>query len=191
VERWDPAHAQAVVPDQTLTPGVVRTTDATDVCSHGTNQLRHMSRERSDAIVAEYGLPGGRHEAYEIDLLIPLSIGGSDDDEDLWPQPRRMIESEWTPSGRTTSMRLHNLVCAGQIEITVAQKAIADDWTKLGCATSPLFSLGGRSRLTCAAAMRRVAESVLIAEPAAATSNNASREGFMPRQPALTGNGGE
>jgi hypothetical protein len=36
---WDPAHAQAVVPDPTLTPGVVRTTDATDVCSHGTNQL--------------------------------------------------------------------------------------------------------------------------------------------------------
>jgi hypothetical protein len=31
----------------------------------------------------------------------------------------------------------------------------------------------------------------LIAEPATATSNNASREGFMPRQPALTGNGGE
>jgi hypothetical protein len=31
----------------------------------------------------------------------------------------------------------------------------------------------------------------LIAEPAAATCINASREGFTPRQPALTGNGGE
>jgi hypothetical protein len=55
-----------------------------------------MTRARSDAIMAAYGLPGRRHEAYEIDLLIPLSIGESDDDEDLWPQPRRMIESEWT-----------------------------------------------------------------------------------------------
>src|ERR1700722_18914805 len=31
----------------------------------------------------------------------------------------------------------------------------------------------------------------LILEPAAATYINASREGFTPRQPALTGNGGE
>jgi hypothetical protein len=102
-----------------------------------------------------------------------------------------MIESEWTAERKDDLDALHILVCPDQIEITVAQKAIADDWTKLGCATSPLFSLGGRSRLTCAAAMRRAAEPVLIAEPAAATSNNASREGFMPRQPALTGNGGE
>ena len=42
-----------------------------------------MTRARSDAIMAAYGLPGGRHEAYEIDLLIPLSIGESENDEDL------------------------------------------------------------------------------------------------------------
>jgi hypothetical protein len=28
---WDPAHAQAVVPDPTLTPGAGHTTDAADV----------------------------------------------------------------------------------------------------------------------------------------------------------------
>jgi hypothetical protein len=27
-------------------------------------------------------------------------------------------------------MRLHNLVCSGQIEIIDAQKAIAEDWTE-------------------------------------------------------------
>jgi hypothetical protein len=32
-----------------------------------------MSRERSDAIMADHGLPGGRHPAYEIDHLIPLA----------------------------------------------------------------------------------------------------------------------
>jgi hypothetical protein len=31
----------------------------------------------------------------------------------------------------------------------------------------------------------------MITQPAAAMSINASREGFTPRQPALTGNGGE
>ena len=65
-----PAFCQAIAPDPTLTPGAVRTTDAFDVCSHRTRQYRHMSRDRSDAIMAEYGLPGGPHEAYEIDHLI-------------------------------------------------------------------------------------------------------------------------
>jgi hypothetical protein len=126
------AHATeyTIVPDPTLTPGAVRTTDAADVCSHGTNRLRHMSRDRSDAIMAEYGLPGGPHPAYEIDHLIPLSIGGSDDDQNLWPQPRRMVESEWTAERKDElEMRLHNFVCSGQIEITLAQRAIAEDWT--------------------------------------------------------------
>jgi hypothetical protein len=31
----------------------------------------------------------------------------------------------------------------------------------------------------------------LIVDPALGTSRNASREGDLPRQPALTGNGGE
>jgi hypothetical protein len=125
------ANAQAIAPDTTITPGAVRTTDAFDVCSHGTAQLRHMTRERSDEILAAYGLPGGRHEAFEIDHLIPLSIGGSDTDQNLWPEPRRMIETEWSAERKDgLEMRLHNLVCTGQLEITVAQRAIADDWTE-------------------------------------------------------------
>jgi hypothetical protein len=52
-----PAWGQAVVPDPTLTHGAVRTTDVFDVCEHGTRQLRHMTRDRSDAIMVEYGLP--------------------------------------------------------------------------------------------------------------------------------------
>ena len=134
------AAAQAVVPDPTLTPGAVRTTDAFDVCSHGTAQLRHMSRDRSDAIMVAYGLPGGRHEAYEIDHLIPLSIGGSDDDVNLWPEPRRMIEPEWSAERKDElEMRLHALVCAGRIDIVDAQKAIAEDGPRLGCVTSTSF----------------------------------------------------
>jgi hypothetical protein len=64
------AHAQAIAPDPTLTPGAVRTSDVCDVCTHGTSQLRHMSDDRRDHILREYGLPVGPHEAYEIDHLI-------------------------------------------------------------------------------------------------------------------------
>jgi hypothetical protein len=127
-----PALGQAVMPDPTLTPGSVRTTDLNDVCSGlGTARLRHMTRERSDGIMHAYGLPGGRHEAYEIDHLIPLSIGGSDDNANLWPEPRRMIESDW-PAERKDEleMRLHSLVCSGRLDIEVAQSAVAEDWVQ-------------------------------------------------------------
>jgi hypothetical protein len=50
-----------IVPDPTLTPGVVRTTDAVEICSTGTRELRHWSPERDDKIMAEYGLPPGPH----------------------------------------------------------------------------------------------------------------------------------
>jgi hypothetical protein len=140
----DATKAQAIVPDPTLTPGAVRTTDAFDVCSHGTRQLRHMSRDRSEGIMAAYGLRGGRHEAYEIDHLIPLSIGGSDDDANLWPEPRRMIEPEWSAERKDElEMRLRGLVCAGRIEIVDAQKAIAEDWTQAWLRYVHFVSLSG------------------------------------------------
>ena len=100
-----------------------------------------MTRARSDAIMAAYGLPGRRHEAYEIDLLIPLSIGESDDDEDLWPQPRRMIELEWTAE------RKDDLDAAAQPRVCWPdrdqpdQKAIADDGRSLGALRPLCFPL--------------------------------------------------
>jgi hypothetical protein len=126
-----PAHAQTVVPDPTLTPGAVRTTDTGDVCRHGTNQLRHMTRERSDKIMASYDLPGGRHPDYELDHLIPLGIGGDDNDLNVWPEPRATIEPQWNAERKDRlEAKLRALVCGGGLDIKVAQKAIADDWTE-------------------------------------------------------------
>ena len=138
------ASAQTAVPDPTLTPGAVRTTDAADVCSHGTNQLRHMSRERSDAIMADHGLPGGRHPDYEIDHLIPLGIGGADSDANLWPEPRVSIEPEWNAERKDQlEAKLRALVCAGRLDIVVAQKAVADDWTEAWLRYVRFFPLPG------------------------------------------------
>ena len=138
------ASAQTAVSDPTLTPGAVRTTDAADVCSHGTNQLRRMSRERSDAIMAKYGLPGGRHSDYEIDHLIPLGIGGADSDANLWPEPRVSIEPEWNAERKDElEAKLRALVCAGRLDIVVAQKAVANDWTEAWLRYVHFFPLPG------------------------------------------------
>ena len=38
-----------------------------------------MSHARRDEILTSYGLPSGDHPDFEIDHLIPLCLGGSDD----------------------------------------------------------------------------------------------------------------
>ena len=121
----------AIVPDPTLTPGAARTTEASEICAHGTRELRHWSRERDDRIMAEYGLPAGPHPDYEVDHLIPLGIGGADDDRNLWPEPRRSIEPYWNAERKDDlEWRLRELVCSGALPVTQAQRAIAEDWTE-------------------------------------------------------------
>ena len=79
------AAAQDVAPisNHQLTPGSVRTTDIAEICGQETTGLRHWSWERDDRIMARYGLKPGPHPNFEIDHLIPLGIGGSDDDRNL------------------------------------------------------------------------------------------------------------
>ena len=139
-----PVFAQAIAPDPTLTPGAVRTTDVADVCSHGTSQLRNMTSERRDWLMREYGLPPGPHPDYELDHLIPLGIGGDDRDANIWPEPRATVESEWTAERKDQlEAKLRALVCAGRLDIVVAQKAVADDWTEAWLRYVHFFPLPG------------------------------------------------
>jgi hypothetical protein len=127
-----PAFADSgILQDPVLTPGAVRTTDVGEICSHGTRELRYWSRERDDHIMLEYGLEPGPHPEYEIDHLIPLGIGGADDDRNLWPQERRSIEPIWNAERKDRlEWKLRDLICAGQLDVVEAQRAIAADWTE-------------------------------------------------------------
>jgi hypothetical protein len=128
---WPALADPAIVPDPILTPGAVRTTDAGETCSADTRALRHWSRERDDRIMEEYGLQPGPHPNYEVDHLIPLCLGGADDDKNLWPQPRRLLEPEWNAERKDDlEAKLCQMVCAGKIAVTEAQQAIRDDWTE-------------------------------------------------------------
>jgi hypothetical protein len=123
--------AQAIVPDPTLTPGAVRTTDVNEICSTPTSGLRHWSRERDDRILAEYGIGPGPHPDWEVDHLIPLCLGGADSDANRWPEPRRSIEKEWPAELKDDlEHRLCEMVCAGELDVRQAQAEISSDWTE-------------------------------------------------------------
>jgi len=88
-----------------------------------------MSHARRDEILTRYGLPPGEHPDYEIDHLIPLCLGGSNDPSNLWPEPRRSIEPKWNAETKDRLERmLCDMVCGGHLDIGTAQETIARDW---------------------------------------------------------------
>jgi hypothetical protein len=126
-----PAFAFEVRPNHDLTSGSVRIDghDVNTTCGQSKAHRGSMNHARRDEILTRYGLPPGEHPDYEIDHLIPLCLGGSDDPSNLWPEPRRTIEPKWNAEAKDRLERhLCDLVCTGQLEIGAAQEAIAKDW---------------------------------------------------------------
>jgi hypothetical protein len=120
-----------VLPNKNLTGGAasIRTGDRLAACGHAKENRGPMFAARRDEILRRYGLPAGTHPDYEIDHLIPLCLGGSDDPSNLWPQPRRNIEETWNAEAKDRLEHLMcEMVCNGQIDIATAQEAFATDW---------------------------------------------------------------
>jgi hypothetical protein len=132
------AVADSGLPNPSLTPGAVASTEIAKVCATGyARRVRPVgnvwSRLRNQAY-DEYGLKRGersfidaagrRHPAYQIDHLIPIELGGAPADlHNLWPQPIAAAKQK-----DRVENELHALVCAGQMPIRDAQRAIARDW---------------------------------------------------------------
>ena len=125
--------ADPALPDSTLTPGAVRTTDVYDICHTSTKTIRHVTQETKDEVYAEYGLPN-RHAKWcaangcEVDHLISLEDGGSNDIKNLWPQPYDKAFA-WNATVKDhLENRLHEMICDGEISPEEAQSDLAGDW---------------------------------------------------------------
>jgi hypothetical protein len=121
-------HGDALLNDLTVTPGAVRTTDKHAVCTTTTPQFRNTTEKMKEQVCAAYGLKAhcyGR-DTNEIDHLISLELGGADETENLWPQP--YDQHPGAHEKDTLENWLHRQVCAGKMDLTEAQRAIATDW---------------------------------------------------------------
>jgi len=123
--HYDPA--RAVLPDAKLTPGgTFPGVTATDVCIPGwSREHRHVTEAMRDRVYAEYGRTRGPG-CCEVDHLIPLELGGSNEIKNLWPQPDDPRPGDAEKDGLENE--LHRLVCAGKIPLADAQKCIASNW---------------------------------------------------------------
>src|SRR5262249_51741302 len=82
-------------------------------------------------IYAAYGIPRADYgRRYEIDHIVPIGLGGSNDPANLYPQGTSNASPVFRVKN-TLENRLRALVCGGQLKLAPTQRAIARDWTKL------------------------------------------------------------
>lgn len=119
-----------ILPDAHCTPGKRRPTPVAEVCRRGSSRdERHVTEKVKRQVYAEYGIKKHRPGQYEVDHLISLELGGSNDVSNLWPEaaePRPGFHEK-----DKLENLLHQLVCHGQMTLVEAQAAIATDWLSL------------------------------------------------------------
>jgi hypothetical protein len=116
------------VPNPGLTPGTTRTVAIDEVCSMPHEQVVvEVSPQLQQRVFQEYGIVNPRPNEFEIDYLIAPGLGGTEDIQNLWPQ--RYTSQTWNAYAKNSlEERLHQLVCAGKLDLTTAQHDIATDW---------------------------------------------------------------
>lgn len=115
------------VPNADLTPGAAILASRNQVCSATAPNNRAVPDSLQRQVFAEYGIAASQTRAYEVDYLITPALGGADDIHNLWPQS--YAETVWNARVKDAlEDRLHDLVCAGEIDLATAQRDISMDW---------------------------------------------------------------
>ncbi len=122
------ASDRGVLPNPTLTPGAARRASLEQVCSLSQEEvIKPVSPAEKERVFAEYGISSAHAEQYEVDYLITPGLGGYDDIRNLWPEPYET--AKWNAHMKDAlEERLHEMVCSHQLDLSVAQVAIATNW---------------------------------------------------------------
>jgi hypothetical protein len=124
---------RGALPDRRCSPGAYYSgLTAATICSSGfrTSTIRNVPQSEMYAVEREYGLaPRAYGRTIEIDHIISLELGGSNDIGNLFPEPG---------SGRANyhvkdrlENRLHAMVCSGAMTLAAARSGIARNWKTL------------------------------------------------------------
>ena len=88
--------------------------------------VTHGQRAR---IYRTYGIAPADHVRYQIDHLVPLAIGGSNGDRNLWPQ---LLEGPLTNDDKDHAEQVLIIeVHAGRVDLRTAQAMFATDWARV------------------------------------------------------------
>jgi 5-methylcytosine-specific restriction endonuclease McrA len=128
------------LPDRSCTPGSVdpavkQANIRSTICRAGWTKKVRPSSWRTEwakyrVAYPAYHLRGGVRS--ELDHLVPLELGGSNDITNLWPENYRGFLN--ADDKDRLENYLHDAVCSGRMPLQAAQETIATDWVKAYCA---------------------------------------------------------
>jgi hypothetical protein len=120
--------ASGGLPDHACTPGDIFPTATKDqICVSGyASSVRDVPQSVKEQVYAAYGITSRQPGQYEVDHLVNLSIGGSNDISNLWPEA-----ASPTPGFHEkdqVEVYLQDQVCSGKMDLRTAQIQIASNW---------------------------------------------------------------
>jgi hypothetical protein len=120
--------ARGGLPDSACTPGALLATGTKDaICQPGyAGSVRNVPTSEKNQDYAEYGIASHTPGQYEVDHLVSLELGGSNDISNLWPElasPKPGFHEK-----DQVENYLHSQVCSGAIALKDAQVEIATNW---------------------------------------------------------------
>jgi hypothetical protein len=121
------------LPDRRCSPGAYYSKLTTSViCSSSfrTGPIRNVPDAEKHAVEVEYGLaPRAYGSTLEIDHIVSLELGGSNDIANLYPEKAKPRPG-FHEKDRLENL-LHERVCSGRISLAAARRQIASDWVRL------------------------------------------------------------
>jgi len=121
-------------PDRACSPGAYysRLTKRR-ICSETfrTSDIRHVTDGTKHAVEIAYGLaPKGYGSTLEIDHIVSLELGGSNNIANLFPEKANADPAGYHVKDKLEN-KLHDLVCDGKGQLRATQRKIASDWQAL------------------------------------------------------------
>lgn len=118
-------------PDAACTPGAIISSATTSaICVSGyARSVRDVSTSEKDKAYAEYGIASHYTGQYEVDHLVSLELGGSNDIANLWPEAASPTPG-FHQKDRVENY-LHEQVCSGALTLSQAQNELATDWLQV------------------------------------------------------------
>jgi hypothetical protein len=120
--------SQNALADPDCTPGAIFA-DATvsQICTSGySSKVRNVPDSEKNQVYAEYGIASHQPGEYEVDHLVSLELGGSNDIANLWPEPASPVPGFHEKD--KVENYLHDQICSGAVSLQDAQSMIAHDW---------------------------------------------------------------
>ncbi len=119
---------QGPLQDKACTPGdIIKSATKEQICTPGyASSVRNVTTATKSRVYAAYGIKHHVSGEYEIDHLVSLQLGGSNDISNLWPEA-----ASPTPGFHEKDKvenYLHDQLCSGKMSLHDVQVKIATNW---------------------------------------------------------------